>query len=53
MRETSTKKTVDDIAREVIKGKWGVGAARRMMLQMHGYDFGEVQGRVNEILRGM
>ena len=53
VRETSTKKTVDDIAREVIKGKWGVGAARRMMLQMHGYDFGEVQGRVNEILRGM
>lgn len=51
-RDSSSKKRVDDIAREVIKGRWGVGAARRQLLEMHGYDFGEVQGRVNEILRG-
>lgn len=51
-RESSSKKSVDDIAHEVIKGRWGVGAARRMLLEMNGYDFGEVQGRVNEILRG-
>jgi LysM repeat protein len=40
------------IAREVIAGKWGVGADRIKRLSAAGYDPGVVQVRVNEILRG-
>lgn len=46
------KKTVDEVAREVIKGKWGSGAARRKALTDAGYNYAEVQNRVNQILKG-
>ena len=46
----STKKTVDEIAREVIQGKWGTGSDRKNRLTKAGYDYGEVQKRVNELL---
>jgi cell wall-associated NlpC family hydrolase len=49
---TTTKKTVDEVAREVIKGKWGTGAARRTALTNAGYNYAEVQNRVNQILKG-
>lgn len=45
------KKSVDEIAREVINGKWGNGADRKKKLQEAGYDYSEVQNRVNELLK--
>lgn len=47
-----TKKTVDEIANEVIQGAWGNGDARKNALTAAGYNYGEVQGRVNAILSG-
>jgi hypothetical protein len=46
----STKKTVDEIAREVIQGKWGNGTDRKNRLTKAGYDYAAVQKRVNELL---
>lgn len=46
-----TAKSVDEIAREVIQGKWGAGAERKKRLTDAGYDYYEVQARVNEVLR--
>lgn len=44
------KKTVDELAREVIKGFWGKGADRKNRLTAAGYDYAAVQKRVNELL---
>ena len=41
-------KTVEQLAREVIAGKWGVNPQRKQLL---GDRYGAVQARVNEILR--
>ena len=49
---TSGKKTVDELAQEVIAGKWGIGAERVAALTSAGYDYTAVQTRVNEILSG-
>ena len=46
------KKTVDELAKEVIDGKWGNGAEREKRLTEAGYDYNAVQSRVNEILYG-
>jgi hypothetical protein len=43
-------KTVDELAREVLDGKWGNAAARKKALTAAGYDYAAVQARVNEIL---
>lgn len=45
-----TKKSVLAIAKEVIKGLWGNGAARRNKLKAAGYDPDEIQKKVNELL---
>lgn len=47
---TSTKKSIDVIAKEVINGKWGNGDARKTALTKAGYDYSEVQKKVNELL---
>ena len=47
---SATKKTVDELAREVIAGKWGNGTARKDALTKAGYDYNAVQRRVNELL---
>lgn len=41
---------VDEIAHEVIDGKWGKGYERKLKLTEAGYDYDTVQRRVNEIL---
>ena len=46
------KKSVDEVAREVIAGKWGNGAKRVYNLTKAGYNYVAVQKRVNEILQG-
>nr|DAH73610.1 MAG TPA: Cell wall hydrolase autolysin [Caudoviricetes sp.] len=45
-------KSVDEVAREVIRGEWGNGSERRQRLEAAGYDFDAVQDRVNAILTG-
>lgn len=46
----STKKTIDQIAKEVIAQKWGNGIARRVRLTAAGYNYNEVQNKVNQLL---
>ena len=48
--ETTAKKTVDELAKEVIDGKWGTGDDRKKRLTAAGYDYDAVQKRVNELL---
>lgn len=43
-------KSVDEVAREVIRGEWGNGSDRRQRLEAAGYDYDAVQDRVNELL---
>ncbi len=45
------KKTVEELAREVINGKWGNGADRKKRLTDAGYSYAAVQAKVNEILK--
>ena len=45
------KKSIDEIADEVIDGKWGNGTDRKTNLEKAGYDYDAVQDRVNEILK--
>lgn len=46
----SGKKSVDEIAREVINGKWGNGDDRKNRLVAAGYDYNSVQAKVNALL---
>jgi hypothetical protein len=43
-------KSTDEIAKEVIQGKWGNGDARKTKLTNANYDYSTVQTRVNEML---
>lgn len=45
-----TGKSIDTLAREVIRGDWGNGQDRKKRLERAGYDYTAVQRRVNEIL---
>ena len=45
-----TKKTNDEIAEEVIAGKWGNGNERKAKLEAAGYNYNEIQAKVNEKL---
>lgn len=45
------KKSIDEIAREVIQGKWGNGTDRKNRLTNAGYDYNAVQKRVNELMK--
>lgn len=44
-------KSIDEIAKEVINGKWKNYPERKTLLENAGYNYGEVQNRVNEMLR--
>lgn len=46
----TAKKSVDEIAAEVIAGKWGNGSDRKNRLTAAGYDYSAVQAKVNEKL---
>ena len=48
--ETTDKKSVNELAQEVIDGKWGDGEDRKNRLEKAGYNYDAVQNRVNEIL---
>ena len=47
---SSNVKSIDTLAREVIRGDWGNGAERKKRLSAAGYDYAAVQQRVNELL---
>lgn len=49
---TSSGKTLSEIAKEVMAGKWGNGATRKKKLQAAGYDYNMVQNYVNAMLKG-
>ena len=44
-------KTLEDIAREVIEGKWGNGPERKKRLEAAGYVYSAVQKKVNSLLK--
>lgn len=46
------KKSVEAVAKEVLAGKWGNGEDRKKRLQAAGYDYGVVQAKVNELVKG-
>ena len=48
----SFTKSIEDVAKEVIAGKYGNGEARKIALKNAGYDYAAVQARVNEIVNG-
>lgn len=48
--QKSDKKTNEEIAEEVIAGKWGTGNARKAKLKAAGYDYEVIQAIVNEKL---
>lgn len=48
---STPKKSVDEIAKEVVAGKWGNGQDRKNRLVKAGYDYSEVQKRVNQLLK--
>lgn len=49
---TTAQKSVDELAVEVIAGKWGTGSERKRRLTQAGYDYAAVQKAVNVKLSG-
>lgn len=45
-------KSNEEIAKEVIQGKWGMANDRRQRLSNAGYNYQEIQKLVNQILKG-
>ena len=50
--ENTSKKSNEEIANEVLAGKWGNGADRKIALTNAGYDFSTIQSIVNAKLSG-
>ena len=44
-------KSVDEIVKEVIAGKWSSGNSRRQKLKAAGYNYDEIQSKVNELMK--
>ena len=47
--EAGAGKLVDELAQEVLQGKWGNGAERKKRLEAAGYDYAAVQKKVNQL----
>lgn len=47
----SPKKSIDELAKEVLENKWGTGEERRTRLTEAGYNYNEVQAIVNEMVK--
>ena len=43
-------KSIAELAQEVIQGKWGNGAERKDRLTAAGYNYSEIQAKVNELM---
>lgn len=48
--EFKAEKSIDELVQEVIDGKWGTGTDRKTKLLAEGYNYDEIQSKVNEIL---
>lgn len=48
---TTKLSSVEEIAKEVIAGKWGNGIDRKVKLEAAGYNYSQVQTRVNELIK--
>lgn len=49
-KATTPTKSVEEVAKEVIAGKWGNGEERKTRLRAAGYSYTAVQTKVNEML---
>lgn len=49
---TTSKKSNEEIAEEVIAGKWGNGDTRKTTLENAGYNYSDIQSIVNQKLTG-
>ncbi len=49
--DTEPTKSISTIAKEVIFGKWGNNPERKKRLEAAGYNYAEVQKKVNELLK--
>ena len=49
---SSPSKTVEQVAKEVLAGKWGNGATRKAKIEAAGYKYSEVQAMVNALASG-
>ena len=49
---TTVKKSNEEIAKEVVAGKWGNGNARKTALTKADYDYKTIQTLVNKLLKG-
>lgn len=49
---TSAKKSIEEIAKEVLNGNWGNGQERKDRLTAAGYNYSEVQNLVNKLANG-
>lgn len=50
-KDDNAKKSNEEIAKEVIQGKWGNGATRKQKLAAAGYDYATIQKIVNNLLK--
>lgn len=50
--DTNPSANIDKVAQDVINGKYGNGIVRKRRLEARGYNYLQVQKRVNEMLRG-
>lgn len=49
---STAEKSVEEVAKEVLAGKWGNGEERRNRLEAAGYDYAAVQAKVNQLAEG-
>ena len=50
--DSKISKSLEEIAKEVIAGKWGNGNERKTALTKAGYDYNTIQSLVNKLLKG-
>lgn len=50
--DSKISKSLEEIAKEVIVGKWGNGNERKKALTKAGYDYATIQSLVNKLLKG-
>lgn len=49
---SNSPKSIEQIAKDVIAGKYGTGDTRKKALEAKGYNYKDVQHKVNELLKG-
>ena len=51
-KTTTPTKSITEVAKEVLAGKWGNGDNRKKKLEAAGYNYSQVQAKVNELAKG-